>query len=287
MSEIRQRSGAPTRPESKTTSESPSTRASLVKGVANISNDRRFEISAEGPDEPWSLRFLDREEGGDWRVDPTPGLRIDYWELPGFRDFLLSVLQKHGMVPPRPALEDVAQRYREEVEEGDPDALVIVRVLDAMALALREDPEVATDLLVMSDTYLRRKRPGALLQGAGDPRLKRSGRTPAAAEALLRLAKEVAETQEVPLDATERAKGYADDFDSYAEALAWEVGRAFPGTYPPRDLNLARQAVAALAETLRKKNLRTPQKVARAALRAFGMPEDTVRNFFSYQSKKK
>jgi len=45
--------------------------------------------------------------------------------------------------------------------------------------------------------------------------------------------------------------------------------------------------VDALAETLRKKNLRTPQEVARAALRAFGMPEGTVRNFFAYQSKKK
>lgn len=189
------------------------------------------------------------------------------------------------MVPPPPALKSVAQRYREEVEEGDPDALVIVRVLDAMALALREDPEVATDLLVMSDTYLQRKRPGALLQGAGDPRLKRSGRTPAAAEALLRLAKEVAETQEVPLDATERAKGHEDDFDSYAEELALEVGRAFPGTYLHATSTLRGRRRLPWPRPYGRRTCGRPKRW-RGRRWAFGMPEDTVRNFFSYQARR-
>lgn len=254
--------------------------------AAEVSSTRSFCITSEDHLEPWWLRFVDVEADGQQRVDPSPGLHLPYFELAAFRDLLIREMTRSGISPPRLTLEEVAQSYRADAEAGDQRALTIVQVLRALHVALDQDPAVAETWLRQAHGYLIDKRPDTIPLGAGDSRIRRSGRRPAAAEALLQVAREWEQDPTPPIPPYAYDPTVGDSFDDYALELDWVMEVVFLGAYTPRDLGALTRCRDALAALLRTSDPRNAETIVLATLRLYGVEEKKVRNFLSFLDKR-
>lgn len=271
----------------KTPSPSPSVKESGgVEITAEVSPTRSFRITSEGYLEPWWLRFVNVGADGQHRVDPSPGLHLPFFEITAFRDLLIGEMTRNGISPPRLTLDEVARSYRADAETGDQRSLTIVQVLRALNLALDQDPAVAETWLRQAHRYLMDKRPDAIPLGAGDPRIRRSGRKPAAAEALLQLAREWEQDPTPPIPPYEYDPTVADVFDQYAHDLDWVMEVVFLGAYIPTDAEARDRCRDELAAQLRTRDPRNAESIVLATLRLYGVPKATTDNFLSYLDKR-
>ena len=135
--------------------------------------------------------------------------------------------------------------------------------------------------------YLIDKRPDAIPLGAGDPRIRRSGRKPAAAEALLQVAREWEQDSTPPIPPYEHNPTVFDDFDQYALDLDWVMEVVFLGAYMPATIEARDRCRDELAAQLRTRDPRDAEAIVLATLRLYGMEEEKVRNFLSYLDKRR
>ncbi|MDO9017985.1 MAG: hypothetical protein Q8S73_39965 [Deltaproteobacteria bacterium] len=250
-----------------------------------LTADSRLVMSTEGNLSPLWTRIEIRQPDGSWQVDPSPGLLIDDAYLDQFRDRLVERMSSAGVLPPPVSLIALARRHEWDARDGKPEALVIARVLEALAFALRDDPEAVSHFHNFAHNYMLQRRPGSVPRGAGDLRNMRSGRPPAAAQRLL----DCADTTMRELPPLRREGPTEEEFDRYltkAETLAWEVADLFPALYPKTPPERERVACA-LATTLSQMEDRDAERIAMAALRACGMPTKQASNAFNYIDKRK
>jgi hypothetical protein len=257
-----------------------------VEITAEVSPTRFFRITSEGSLEPWWLRFVNVEADGQHRVDSSPGLHLPFFEITAFRDLLIREMTRHGITPPRLTLEEVAQSYRADAEAGDQRALIVVQVLRALNLALDQDPSVAETWLRQAHRYLIDMRPDVVPLGAGDPRLRGSGRKPAAAEALLQVAREWEQDPTPPIPPFAYDPTVSDSFDYYALELDWVMEVVFLGAYTPREVEALVRCRDALAALLRTSDPRNAEAIVLATLRLYGVEEKKVHNFLSFLDKR-
>ncbi|MDB4929974.1 MAG: hypothetical protein JWM10_2458 [Myxococcaceae bacterium] len=244
----------------------------------------RLVISTTGNLSSWWTRVERLRRDGSWQVDPSPGLRLEDVHVDQYRDLLEARLLRAGALPPAVPLIALAERHEWDARTGDPDALVIARVLQALAYALRDDPEVATEFLNFAHAYMLQRRPRSVPLGSGDPRIKRSGRRPVAAHWLLRCA----ELAMRALPARRRGGPTEEELGAYldeAEEIAWVVEHLYPAIYP-RGHVAQEEAVKVLAEALRAMTKRAPETIAKAALRACGMSSRQASDTFGFLDKK-
>jgi hypothetical protein len=123
--------------------------------------------------------------------------------------------------------------------------------------------------------------------GAGDPRIRRSGRKPAAAEALLQVAREWEQDPTPPIPPYEHKPTVFDVFDQYAHDLDWVMEVVFLGMYIPTDAEARDRCRDELASQLRTRDPRNAEAIVLATLRLYGMEEEKVRNFLSYLDKRR
>ncbi len=249
-----------------------------------LTAESRLVMSTTGNLSSWWTRIEKLRPDGSWQVDPSPGLRLEDVHVDQYRDLLEARLLRAGALPPPVPLIALAERHEWDARTGDPDALVIARVLQALAYALRDDPEVVTELLNFAHAYMLQRRPGHVPLGSGDPRIKRSGRRPVAALRLLKCARN-AMRDLPPLRREGPTEEENDEYLDEAEHLAWEVEHLYPAVYPKK-FSEQQSAITALSEELMAMRKREPDRIAKAALRACGMSSRQASDTFAFLDKK-
>jgi hypothetical protein len=244
----------------------------------------RLVMSTTGNLSSWWTRIERLQRDGSWQVEPSPGLRVADVHFDRYRDLLEARLSRAGVLAPAVPLIALAERHEWDARTGDPDALVIARVLQALAYALRDDPEVVAEFLNFAHAYMLQRRPKHVPLGSGDPRIKRSGRRPVAAHWLLKCAR----IAMVALPPRRRGGPTEDELDEYldeAEKLTWVVEHLYPAIYPKTNVE-REEAVRVLGEALRAMPKRAPDTIAKAALRACGMSSRQTSDTFTFLDKR-
>lgn len=253
--------------------------------ILQLTAESRLVMSTKGDLSPLWTRIENLQPDGSWHVDPSPGLLIEDVYLDLFRDRLVERMSMAGVLPPPISLIALARRHEWDARDGHAEALVIARVLEALAFALRDDPEAVARFHNIAHEYMLQRRPGSVPRGAGDLRFKRSGRPPVAAQRLLHCAQIAMHELPPP----RREGPTEEEFDRYltqAETLTWEVADLFPAIYPKTPPERERVA-SALATSLRELEDRDAECIATAALRACGMSPKQASNVFSYLDKRR
>lgn len=237
--------------------------------------------------EEWTLQRSRRRSDGSWVRDRSGGLQLAPDAMDQLRDGLVRGLHELGSVAPTLSFLYLAERYGHAAEAGDSNALVSHLVLKALALALGNgDGDALADMGREALRYIRTRRPSFVPVGDGEGALdlkgdeaRRVGR-----DRLFRTASRFC--SELSKDT---------DFGEAADELSWDVERLHPEAVRQAEIReaaapdfpntgLGRSRIAEkLAEVLRRWPNPKPEKVARKALRMFGVEEDKVKRYFDYR----
>jgi len=254
--------------------------------------DKVCVFGKDFPDlDDWCFKRFRRKEG-KWVRDASSGLSIEPQALERFRDGLIREAHRLGSTAPALSFTYLSERYRNQVENGEDEAIVPHLVLKALAMALGNgDRDAAGRMGREALKYIRTQLPDFVSVGDGDGLLDQKGddgRSPGK-ERVLRAATQFC-----------REHGDDTDYEGVANDLGWAVERVHPKALRAELLAVANAARAScippekippaqttlyesLERDLQMQRNPTPEAVARLALSSFGVPEEKVKHYFDYR----